>query len=339
MASTLDRWEKDPFFAVAEEVQQSADRMESTYRTWIHAIKDGSSTWNLEELGRDLHTALSTTKWQLEEFEKAVQSSYYGNSSEEARDRHREFIVAIKNQNLKIEKYLQESASSEGKTPVPWVHLDEGECNELALFLSAPPLPGDKKLPPKVHGRASDLRRGINRESAPDFLKNASQSIEFSSSEVNNEKSYGHRRTASASPDIGAWKIAIVDDVLQQNSSNGQRFIPPRRVPSSGALSSTESAVKGQWSKNGIRKSATARHQESDAEFSRPPELARVNVNPTSGNDECCEKGSGCVDCNDKQPIGWYGAIKRRLQRSKHQLKNSRPAQIAIWAFLVICLI
>ncbi|MBA0681871.1 hypothetical protein Goari_023644 [Gossypium aridum] len=282
MASTLDRWEKDPFFAVAEEVQQSADRMESTYRTWIHAIKDGSSTWNLEELGRDLHTALSTTKWQLEEFEKAVQSSYYGNSSEEARDRHREFIVAIKNQNLKIEKYLQESASSEGKTPVPWVHLDEGECNELALFLSAPPLPGDKKLPPKVHGRASDLRRGINRESAPDFLKNASQSIEFSSSEVNNEKSYGHRRTASASPDIGAWKIAIVDDVLQQNSSNGQRFIPPRRVPSSGALSSTESAVKGQWSKNGIRKSATARHQESDAEFSRPPELARVNVNPTS---------------------------------------------------------
>ncbi|KAK8309097.1 hypothetical protein V6Z12_D02G105100 [Gossypium hirsutum] len=282
MASTLDRWEKDPFFAVAEEVQQSADRMETTYRTWIHAIKDGSSTWNLEELGRDLHTALSTTKWQLEEFEKAVQSSYYGNSSEEARDRHREFIVAIKNQNLKIEKYLQESASSEGKTPVPWVHLDEGECNELALFLSAPPLPRDKKLPPKVHGRASDLRRGINRESAPDFLKNASQSIEFSSSEVNNEKSYGHRRTASASPDIGAWKIAIVDDVLQQNSSNGQRFIPPRRVPSSGALSSTESAVKGQWSKNGIRKSATARHQESDAEFSRPPELARVNVNPTS---------------------------------------------------------
>ncbi|TYH83160.1 uncharacterized protein [Gossypium hirsutum] len=268
----------------------------------------------------------------LEEFEKAVQSSYYGNSSEEARDRHREFIVAIKNQNLKIEKYLQESASSEGKTPVPWVHLDEGECNELALFLSAPPLPRDKKLPPKVHGRASDLRRGINRESAPDFLKNASQSIEFSSSEVNNEKSYGHRRTASASPDIGAWKIAIVDDVLQQNSSNGQRFIPPRRVPSSGALSSTESAVKGQWSKNGIRKSATARHQESDAEFSRPPELAR-------GNDECCEKGSGCVDCNDKQPIGWYGAIKRRLQRSKHQLKNSRPTQIAIWAFLVICLI
>lgn len=40
-------------------------RMESTYRTWIHAKKDVSSTWNLEELRRDLRTALGTTKWQV----------------------------------------------------------------------------------------------------------------------------------------------------------------------------------------------------------------------------------------------------------------------------------
>lgn len=40
-------------------------RMESSYRTWIHAIKDTSGSWNLEELRRDLQTNLGTTKWQV----------------------------------------------------------------------------------------------------------------------------------------------------------------------------------------------------------------------------------------------------------------------------------
>ena len=40
-------------------------RMESTFRTWIHAKKDVSGTWNFEELRRDLRTALGTTKWQV----------------------------------------------------------------------------------------------------------------------------------------------------------------------------------------------------------------------------------------------------------------------------------
>ncbi|XP_039069189.1 uncharacterized protein LOC120215623 isoform X2 [Hibiscus syriacus] len=245
MASSFDRWEKDPFFSVAEEVQQSADRMESTYRTWIHAIKDDSSAWNLEELGRDLRTAISTTKWQLEEFERAVQLS---SPSEEARDRHCDFISALKDQSLKIEKYLQESACSEVKSSM---HLDEGERNELALFLSAPHL-------------------------TRDFLKNAVQSIELSSSEANSEKSVGIRRAASAA-DIGAWKIAILDDVSQKNSSNGRSILPPRRAPSSGSLSSKESAATEELSKNSIRKSKVIScHQGSNAGLLRPPELPRV---------------------------------------------------------------
>ena len=40
-------------------------RVESTYRTWVHAKKDDCSIWNCEELGRDLRTALGTTKWQV----------------------------------------------------------------------------------------------------------------------------------------------------------------------------------------------------------------------------------------------------------------------------------
>ncbi|KAE8665200.1 hypothetical protein F3Y22_tig00112647pilonHSYRG00011 [Hibiscus syriacus] len=300
MASSFDRWEKDPFFSVAEDVQQSADRMESTYRTWIHAIKDVSSAWNLEELGRDLRTTISTTKWQLEEFEKAVQLS---SPSDEARDRHRDFILALKDQVLKIEKDLQESDCSEVRSSM---HLDEGRGNEI--------------------------RRGINRESAPDFLKNAVQSIELSSTEANSEKTVGIRRAASAAY-IGAWKIAILDDVSQQNSSNGRSFLPPQRAPSSGSISVKESATMGNWSKNSIRKSETmSRHQESNAGLLRPPELPR-------GNDECYEKNSGGVDCDDKQRNGWYGSIQIQLRRSQHQTKSNPFINIAVWALMFICLI
>ncbi|XVF36384.1 hypothetical protein REPUB_Repub19eG0054100 [Reevesia pubescens] len=303
MASSFDRWEKDPFFYVAEEVQESADRMESTYRTWIHAKKDVSGTWDFEELRRDLGTALGTTKWQLEQFERAAQSSYGGSSSEDARARHREFIFAIEDQISKIEKSLQESARSKGKTSMPWVRLDEG----------------------------------INKEPVPDFSKNSSLSGEWSSSEAKGEKSHGHRRTASASADIGAWKIAITDDVLQQNSSNGHPSIPPRIVPSfSGLLNSMESVAMVTLSKNGIRKwKAVDLHQESDTEFLRPPQLSR-------GINECYERSKSCLDCDDcydKQLYGWYGVIRRQIQRSQYQMQYGRPIQLAVWIVLFLCLI
>ncbi|KAL3351634.1 hypothetical protein AABB24_019953 [Solanum stoloniferum] len=88
MGSYFDRWEKDPFFSAAEEVQESADRMESTYRTWIHALKDTSGRWNSNELCRDLRTTLGTAKWQLEEFDRAVSSSYNNTSTDDAKERH-----------------------------------------------------------------------------------------------------------------------------------------------------------------------------------------------------------------------------------------------------------
>ncbi|XP_039050180.1 uncharacterized protein LOC120191266 [Hibiscus syriacus] len=131
------------------------------------------------------------------------------------------------------------------------MHLDEGEPNELALFLFAP---RDMTLPSKNHGRGNEVRRGMNRESATDLLKNAALSIELRSSEPNSEKSVGHRRAAGAA-NIGAWKIAIGDDVVQKNTSNSRPSIPPRRAPSSGSLSSMESAAMGKWSKNSFRKS------------------------------------------------------------------------------------
>ncbi|KAK8581034.1 hypothetical protein V6N13_144083 [Hibiscus sabdariffa] len=336
MASSFDRWEKDPFFSVAEEVQESADRMESTYRTWVHARKKVSSPWNFEELRRDLRTTLGTTKWQLEEFKRAVHSSYNENSSEDARDRHQEFIAAIEDPVSKIEKALQESALSEGKTSMPWVRLDEGERDDLALFLSGPSVSGEMKLPPKVHSRANEIPQRINIESVPDSSKNSGHSVEWSSSEAKGEKSHGHRRIASAA-DIDSWKIAIDDDALQQNYSNDQLSIPPRKVPSfSGFLNSMESVAKVKWSKNGFRKwKAVDRDQESNIELLRPPQLAR-------GLNACYERSKSCIDCDDnydKQLYGWYGAIQRQLQRSQYQMQYGHPVRLAIWAVLIFCLI
>lgn len=337
MASSFDRWEKDPFFSAAEEVQESADRMESTYRTWIHAKKDSSGMWDSDELCRDLHTALGTTKWQLEEFGRAVQSSYGQSSSDDSRARHHEFIIAIEDQILKTENSLQESALSEGKAPLPWVRLDEGERDELALFLSGPSTYEDE-TPVKSNRRDIESSLVTDRDSSPDCLKNSRHSAELGSVEARDDKSHGHRRTASASADIGAWKIIVPDDGYQQNSFNGQTGLPVRKIPSlSGFLGSMESASKVKWSKNGFRKwKATDCQQVADTALLRSPQLSR-------GINACYERSKSCLDtcddCYDKQLYGWYGAIQRRLQRSQYQMQYSRPVQVVFWIVILFCLI
>ncbi|KAL5559143.1 hypothetical protein UlMin_035354 [Ulmus minor] len=342
MASSFDRWEKDPFFSAAEEVQESADRMESTYRTWLHAKKDASSMWDPKELRRDLQTSLGTTKWQLEEFERAVRSSYGRSSNDDAVDRHREFITAIESQISKVENSLQQSSLSEGNASLPWVRLDEGERNELALFLSGPPVLKEKDSA-KSHGKDHEKLQVSNKEQAVDCSRNSHHSAEWGSRGTREEKVqepekvHGHRRTASASADIGAWKIAVFDDSLILSSSSGNTEQPVRKIPSfTGFLSSMESASKIKWPKNGFRKwKATDCHQESDTALLRPQQLTRgINV--------CYEKSKSCLDsCDDscdKQLYGWYGAIQRQLQRSQYQMQYSRPVQVTFWIILLLCL-
>lgn len=217
MGSHFEQWEKDPFFPAAEEVQESTDRMESTYRTLIHALKEPSA-WNTEELKRDLRTALGTAKWQLEEFEKAVKQSYSQFSCDDTKARHRDFITAMESQVLRVEKCLDESVGVTGKPPRPWVRLDEGESDELALFLSGKPAA---------------------------VVENTSNENKF-----NNK----HRRTASAGADIGSWNITIDDDATV-GGVDEKREQPPRKIPSfSGFLNTIESVSKSQWSSNGYRK-------------------------------------------------------------------------------------
>ncbi|XP_023531163.1 uncharacterized protein LOC111793489 isoform X2 [Cucurbita pepo subsp. pepo] len=136
VARSFDLWQKDAFFSAAEEVQESADILESIYRTWLRERKARLMLDDLDAFTRELRTALGTTKWQLEEFEKAVRLSYRHHGDDTKLERHRQFIDAIENQIFCVEESLREYFVEEGKQPLKWVNLNEEECDDLAAFLS-----------------------------------------------------------------------------------------------------------------------------------------------------------------------------------------------------------
>ncbi|CAL0319039.1 unnamed protein product [Lupinus luteus] len=335
MASSFERWEKDPFFNAAEEVQESSDRMESAYRTWIHAKKDPLSPWNNDELGRDVHTALGTAKWQLDEFQRAVGSSYSESSSEDATIRHRDFISAIENKIAQVEHSLRESAQSGGQAHPTWVRLDEGECDELALFLSGMPA-HEGKSPRKCISSGSENPQSSDKDPFNNFSDNVRLSSGQGSSEAMVVKSQGHRRTASADANIPSWKIAVSGDVQIRNSSNNSSG-PMHKVASlSGFLNSMESVSKLKWSKNGYRKLPTANHQETD-DMLLPTTQFNGDIN--THYEKSKSDLDSCGECYDKQLYGWYGAIQRQFQRSQYQMQYSRPSQITVWIIILPCLV
>ncbi|KAL8172050.1 hypothetical protein V2J09_023854 [Rumex salicifolius] len=312
MAANFERWEKDPFFAAAEEVQESADRMESTYRTWLHSIKDTSINLNLKDLRRELCTALDTTKWQLEEFARAVQTSYKNNGANEAKDRHCQFVLAMEVKISEIQKSLKELAASDSKPISPWVRMNDGECDELALFLSGPT---------KVQIRGMDEK------------KIASQASVQPKVDVKGAKLSGHRRSASASADISSWNIKIGEDELPSHLPTVQVEMPLRRAPSlSVFVGAMDSAPLPKLPKNGFRKwKPTDCQQKDDAALLRPqPQSIQA----------CFERNKSgfdnCDDCYDKQLHGWYGALRRLLQRSLYHVQYVRSMQTMFWAALLL---
>ncbi|XP_075511843.1 uncharacterized protein LOC142547432 [Primulina tabacum] len=343
MASAFDWWEKDPFFSAAEEVQESADRMESAYRKWIHANKNTSGLWNLDELRRDLQTTLGTTKWQLDEFERAVGSRHTSSSSvDDAKDRHHNFIKAIENQTLRVETTLNESTVSCGKPPLPWVRLNDGERNELALFLSGPsPSSTMNKIMGKVHVKDQGVKNPLEGDGQlmTECSRSSSHLVELGRAEANGEMLPGHRRICSASADIGSWEIAMDDDVLPHESSQAQLDQPPRKIPSfSQFLSTMESSMsQPKWVKNGYKKlSLTDRDQETNTTLPR-------SQNWTKAINICYEKNKSCLDgCDDyydKQLYGWFGSIQRQLQRSQYQMQYGRPVQVVFSIIILLCLL
>jgi hypothetical protein len=292
----------------------------------------------LDDLRRDLQTTLGTTKWQLEEFGRAVGSSYTStSSSEDAKDRHNHFITAIESHISKVESSLNESTVSHGKPPLPWVRLDEGERNELALFLSGSP--SGNRASAKVHCKDQGMENSWEADQpvVSECSRSSSHLVDLCQVDGKEDKIPGHRRTASASADIGSWKIAVVDDALPHDVPSVKPDPPPQKIPSfSGFLNTMEASMSQlKWSKNGYKKLKNIDwHQEAETTLPRSQDLTR-------GVNMCYEKSKSCLDCcdeYDKQLYGWYGAIRRQLQRSQYHMQYSRFAQVVCSIFL-LCLV
>lgn len=206
---------------------------------------------------------------QLEEFDRAVKSSYNSNSADDARDRHHEFVIAIDSQIKKVENSLNESAVSQGKPPLPWVRLDEGEVNELAAFLSGPSTSSAGITHAKVHGvelQTPKWEECVN-QSLLECSENPPHTEDGVRGEAIDEKFLGHRRTASASADIGAWQIAVGNDVSIKEPAP-----PPRRIPSyQGLLNAVESVKELKWPKNGYRKLKFNQEADNTLPRTHPP--------------------------------------------------------------------
>ncbi|KAL9684730.1 hypothetical protein QQ045_022171 [Rhodiola kirilowii] len=111
--------------------------MESAYMLWEKERSKGLARDDLDELCRELQTALGTAKWLLEEFDKAVSLSHKNSRcGDNSQTRHGQFVTAIESQISRVEKALKESLNESGAEPLRWVHLNKEECDDLAMFLS-----------------------------------------------------------------------------------------------------------------------------------------------------------------------------------------------------------
>ncbi|XP_052175393.1 uncharacterized protein LOC127790141 [Diospyros lotus] len=146
MASSFRQWESDPLFSAAEVVQDAADRMESLFRLLSHEQSLGQEIHidvkllkSIEYHRRDLATTLETAKWQLEDFEREVNllaTLDRSHSRENTISRYRQFIEAITEQILNVEKNLGSTSVGDLRKSIKSVNFDEQDRHGLELFLS-----------------------------------------------------------------------------------------------------------------------------------------------------------------------------------------------------------
>ncbi|CAH8364307.1 unnamed protein product [Eruca vesicaria subsp. sativa] len=189
VAKSFDLWQKDAFFSAAEEVQQSADTMESAYRMWVNDKREsGRVSVESDHFCNELQAALSTAKWQLEEFERAVRLSH-GHCRDDTTTltRHKQFVTAIENQIHRVESALSEN----GEQPLRWVDLNKEERDDLAMFLSG----------------SSQTSESFSSESPPDCVIDIDERGSPESAGNRN----GTRRTWSSPniPDVSALRINV----------------------------------------------------------------------------------------------------------------------------------
>lgn len=227
VANTFDLWQKDIFFSAAEEVQASADIMESAYRTWVRQKREGISSVALDELCRELQTALATAKWQLDEFQRAVRMSYR-NIDEVRSTRHEQFVSAIAAQISRVEAALKEYFSDEVRKPLRWVNLDEEERDDLAMFLSGNPGSSNST---NTKDSDSEINDSLKKENPkkPNYITGCKKDVEVlgTSDSSSCDKKASSRRTWG-SQDVETLKITIHHDSEQKKPLMSNNVSSPK---------------------------------------------------------------------------------------------------------------
>ncbi|OVA20925.1 Syntaxin 6 [Macleaya cordata] len=315
VANSFDLWQKDVFFSAAEEVQNSTDIMESVYRTWVRARKEGLELNDSNELRRELQTALGTAKWQLDEFERAIRLSHGYRTEDNTTTRHKQFITAIEDQISRVETALKDSFTEEGNQPLRWVNLDEEERDDLAAFLSgsSSATSQSRKDDSVEMGSGKDAHLHIDdahEKEIPEFKrkgfkeiltinKDSKYVVELEAKEnpgtmddinCQAERLTGQRRTWS-SPNFGAWKIVIADE-------DGRRKT---------LESTTELTNKRKGLKSSFRRQKGGEHL------------------PTRGGISSSLDFRGISRL--AQLRGWFGGFQRQSQSPRHMKFNS-PLQV-----------
>ncbi|GJN36796.1 hypothetical protein PR202_gb25692 [Eleusine coracana subsp. coracana] len=255
----LEQWQKDGFFQAAEEVQESADLMESIYRTWMRERTNSSSSEELIDLQRELQTALGTAKWQLEQFGRAVGSSNDKYSLEEGTiARRQQFIVAIEDQISCVEKSLSGSFVDSGRQRLNWVKLDDEERDDLVTFLSAPAQFYSEVMSTDNNSHISSRQMNvpIHTNDHRDMTMVIKDIHEVSPREISSNKSevcclaeqlHGHKTNLNLGDDH--WKIDIGKAEMDDNKKMSPNRIDTLSQTTTllGTRKSTESLTRVRW--------------------------------------------------------------------------------------------
>ncbi|KAG1364113.1 hypothetical protein COCNU_11G009400 [Cocos nucifera] len=361
VGTAFDQWKKDVFFSAAEVVQESADILESMYRMWIRDCSDGFNSEMSDELRRELHTALGTAKWQLEEFERAVNLSHENCSSgENIVTRRRQFIAAIENQISHVEKALNSSLIEEGKQPLRWVQLNAEERDDLAVFLSAAPeilqQATNKNVDNKssselrtMSGSARGCKDTVTTNKDEKYVVEVATKVTSKSKDdicIQGEQLNGQQRTLS-SADIGVWKIVIADEEDTDRKLVEVRPETPNRASGLfGFLRSVESTIKLRWFRNSFWKAKSEEHLQLRQGLSNYLNFRGITGFAQRING-LTERSRSCFSSwkeDSKASSVWLHAgrvngLQRHMQGSQYHLQFGRSLRITFFLVLSAVLI
>lgn len=385
MGSSLHQWESDPLFSAAEVVQDSTDRMESIFRLLLHEVSlvqgedpDPKLLLSIDYHRRDLATTVETAKWQLEDFERAVNLLAMAEKSQMREDvisRHEQFVRAIREQIIQVEKSVEDASLGDFKKNTEWVNLNEQDTDRLALFLSG----GN---PTENFNRydledSSILKRYLDPTTASSSKDSVSGIIEHNSREIENlntngflhmdygfdsKKENNMRKVGSHySARLGFEAPNCLQEIscnrhgedgscdLEANVARPKSFFHENKLRGSysklnvfGFLNNLWTACGSRFTRNytkRLKDGEEQRHSPSYTDFSHGPQGQRMGISLASGYSSSQRIYNGVL-AKVLNLRNWLGTCRARYQRSPyHVLVNRHSIQlILIILFTVIVL-